>query len=178
MEESKIIAIAQEAADSEARRIAAQSGVQVDPGDLLGAAWEGAVKGVETYDPAKNVKPEDWVKRKAKYSILDYLRKIAPAGNRRGGCPVSKHSIEAIQEDISDDGMRVDITQDHRWQNPTRELEMLDAIEEFGPRTAKIVKMRAENYMMAEIAEEVGLSESRISQIIAVAMRDIGGLIR
>lgn len=177
LREEAMVKICQEASAAEARRITQKTGIHVDAGDLLGAAWEGAVRGLETYDDRKNVRLEYWVKKKARYSILDYLRAIAPAGNRRGDNPIAKHSIEAaIEKGMSDGNARIDLAEDPHSDLDRREVEISDIISMFSDRTAKIVQLRADGFLMREIAAMVGLSESRVSQLLACAQKTIGGL--
>jgi RNA polymerase sigma factor for flagellar operon FliA len=145
--------------------------------DIYSAGLEGLVRGSARYDPSKG-KPRPYIERRIEGSIKDYLRsndhltrhfrsKAKATGVEKWSPPTSL-DIETITgrslRDVIPDGAA----------SPEEAAERRDVVE-LVERATRLLSMRtqmflglyyAEEMTMRQIGEAVGLTESRVCQVI------------
>lgn len=166
--EELVIQCAEIAAKAEAMRINRKIIDRVDWEELLGPAWEGCKQGAESYDPTRKQSKKNWLIAKGRFFILDYLRSLNPAGNRRNSSPLTKHSIDGLVDKLIENGTaHHDPVTDHRETGRTAAIDLADYINFLPKRIGQIVRLRAQGKTMKQVGAEIGLSESRISQLLS-----------
>lgn len=138
--------------------------------DLISIGSMGLIKGVETFNPKKNIKLGTYASRCIENEILMFLRKV------------SKQKVEiSLDEPLNIDGDGNELLLSDVI--PTPEVHALDevlnnekqklmyqAVENLKPREKEIIVMRfglynTKNYTQKEVADILGISQSYISRL-------------
>lgn len=146
--------------------------------EIFSAACEGVIKAQQSFDESLGVDFEWWALRKARSAIVDEVRRRAPLsrgdykrGLRVDDVPAAQipHSVDALNDQLETSGWE--------WLQPsaatTDEIKRADdrdvlrrLIRHLTPRQQYVLyKTDVEDVTYLEIADELGVSESRICQI-------------
>lgn len=132
-----------------------------DTDDLHGYGQLALLKALDEYKPGRSRKIEGYLKCKVRFGILDSLRAVDHC-RRKGGVPRFA-VLEAVPPEIR----QVPAQQD---REVLRE-ETLRAVRRLPARLRSVVLLRyREEKTMAEIGEQLGLSQARVSQLHREAM--------
>jgi RNA polymerase sigma factor (sigma-70 family) len=141
--------------------------------DLVASGWVGAIWAVDRFDPERSCTLETYADRRIRWSMNDYLRSLdrLTRNQRRKVRRGEERSVrvlclEKVREpaDLRMDPERVAALYRH-------DLELLFRRAGLPPRTRRVMEQRAAGETNAEIAEQEGLCESRISQLYTNGMR-------
>lgn len=165
--------------DQVAAHVAFRMRGRVDPGDLVGEGWRGLCHAAIDFDPTRGTLFATYARRRILGTMLDEVRHMdwAPRLMRQRRCVPTLHSL---YETVAEDDRRLEL---HHLL-PGREDDgpaMLAAREEIVaalsvlPRRhrAMLWMYHADGLHMSEIALAYGLSESRVSQMLAEATREL-----
>ncbi|HEY6346342.1 MAG TPA: sigma-70 family RNA polymerase sigma factor [Bryobacteraceae bacterium] len=141
--------------------------------DLVSSGWLGAIRAVDRFDPERSCTLETYADRRIRGSMNDYLRSLdrLTRNQRRKVRRGEERSIRvvALEEMREPADPRLD---------PARgpalcrlDLELLFRRAGLPPRIRRVMEQRAAGETNAEIAQQEGVSESRISQLYANGMR-------
>lgn len=130
--------------------------------DARSIGYMALVKAAQTYDPSKST----WATHatfRIRHAILDELRKIKGRYTRRPNVA----SLETLMTEVAN----FDI------EDPDSDIEISDdryayrILNSLSHREQTIIKFRAIGYTYFQIAQELGISESRVNQIV-IRMRE------
>ena len=164
-------------------------------GDILSAAWVGAIYAVDRFDPARHVRLEAYAKWRIQGAIGDYLRSLDPLSrdhraeiNRSGDEPPITFSIDQPvvthshhNEDLDScnciydprPGPESELLQRDAERSRARTLKLIFSKAQLKPRNASMLRRYIAGEKLKAIAESVGVNESRASQICAQALRKL-----
>jgi RNA polymerase sigma factor (sigma-70 family) len=141
--------------------------------DVVSSGWVGAIRAVDRFDPGRGCTLETFADRRIRGSMTDYLRSLdsLTRNQRRKVRQGEERSIRVLGlEDIREPA-------DLRM-NPARrpalyrhDLELLFRRAGLPPRIRRVMEQRAAGETNAEIAEQEGVCESRISQLYSRGIR-------
>lgn len=156
--EAKVLAIAQKVAWGYAKKI------HVDHGELLGAAWQGAKEAADKWDENKSTSGSwgAFVGWRAQMRIADYLRSLLPSNAKRN--TEMRHHEISLSGNVDEHGNQLDVIRDPRPDHETI-VDLIEFRKVLGQRGEFIVSRRLQGYTLKEIAKELGISESRCSQV-------------
>jgi RNA polymerase sigma factor (sigma-70 family) len=146
---------------------------QVSYEDLVSSGWLGAIQAVDRFDPKHSCALETYADRRIRGAMTDYLRSLdrLTRNQRRKVRQGEERSIRVLcledvrePEDLRMDPDRVGALYRH-------DLELLFRHAGLPPRIRRVMEQRAAGETNAEIAEQEGVGESRISQLYADGMR-------
>jgi RNA polymerase sigma factor (sigma-70 family) len=141
--------------------------------DLVSSGWVGAIHAVDRFDPERSCTLETYADRRIRGSMADYLRSLdrLTRNQRRRVRRGEERSIRVmgLEEVREPADPRMDPT--GGWTLYRHDLDLLFRRAGLPPRTRRVMEQRAAGETNAEIAEQEGVSESRISQLYAKGMR-------
>lgn len=157
--EAKVLAIAKRVSLGYARRI------HVDHQELLGASWEGAKEAADKWDETKSVHISwaAFVGWRAQVRIIDYLRTLLPSSAKRN--QELRNITLSIHGARDEFGEEIDFIV-QRGPSHESEVDTADFRQVLGTRGGIIIGMRLQGYSLKEIAADLGISESRTSQLL------------
>lgn len=150
-----------------ARKWAARTPVPYE--ELESAAWLGAIKAVDKYNPAR-AKLQTFAERKIKGEILDYLRSVDPLSRRHrkevkesGWVPVH---VDPEPLSLIDPDRSIDVVEAmHAVDELTRRAKLTD-------RQALVIeRFYFDGVRPKDIAVELGCHYSRVGQLKAQALK-------
>lgn len=153
--------------------------------DLISAGWIGAIKAVDRFDPARDVRLIDYAKWRIHGEIGDYLRSIDPLSRdhrklvkQDEETRPATFSIDQKLPDYDVEGAH-EVIPDARALSEQRRHEArlcLAAIyrrAHLRPRTSNVLKLYFEGETMKVIGHSIGVNESRVSQMCSRAIRKL-----
>jgi RNA polymerase sigma factor (sigma-70 family) len=139
--------------------------------DLVSSGWVGAILAVDRFDPERSCTLETYADRRIRGSMNDYLRSLdrLTRNQRRKVRRGEERSIRVVGLD----GVRepADPRVDLAGTLYRHDLDLLFRRAALPGRTRRVMERRAAGATNAEIAEQEGVSESRISQLYTLGMR-------
>ena len=166
----------------EARRVVSGSGGLVELDDLVGLAWEGMIRAVETYEPARGVPFEAYARVRVGGHVRDVLRDGDDLSRRDRQTVRSYFDGEVLEERKERRAARLVAQRPRHGDNEidTSEvpgdievegavlsrLEVSELLRELPPVEATVVEYRYLRGMsLSAIGATLALTESRVSQI-------------
>ena len=144
------------------------TGVGVE--DLISIGTIGLIKGINTFNPDKNIKLATYASRCIENEILMYLRKSSQQKNEISiddPLNVDWDGNELLLSDIL--GSEQDTVNHGLEQEVERDL-LLNAVDHLAPREKKIMQLRfglnhTKEHTQKEVADSLGISQSYISRL-------------
>lgn len=154
-------------------------GIPVDPDDLAQEAAIGGLKAIRGFELSRDVRLVTFATRRMWGAILDYARIHNPLGSRAGR-QACRHEIatkvkslsavcflndegDEIPWEPSDGGVNDELLADIDWEDSWRHVS-----SRMSDRLRKVMYMRVfEGKTMKQCAAAIGVTESRVSQILA-----------
>ncbi len=144
-----------------------------DVGEVIGYAWEGVLDARRLYNPDKGASWETYAKFRIRGCIIDNLRKTVNWGGRRQ--KFFMYSLNYVVQNGYVEGPElaefIALLEDdaankrEHLQEINEELEYIMAKAWLSKQERTIVRLAAKGYNLREIGLQLGLTESRISQI-------------
>jgi RNA polymerase sigma factor (sigma-70 family) len=141
--------------------------------DLVSSAWLGAIRAVDRFDPERSCTLETYADRRIRGSMNDYLRSLdrLTRNQRRKVRRGEERSIRVIGLEEVREPADPRLDPAGGWILCRHDLDLLFRRAALPPRTRRVMEQRAAGETNAEIAQQEGVSESRISQLYANGMR-------
>lgn len=146
----------------------------VDIDSLRGAAYEALVRGVDSFQPGRSATVAMWVTQKAWFAMQDELRRqdFLSRADRKAGADVVCVSLDQTVRD-SEYGELTMVDTIAGTADVEAQVILMDELRrlwgQLTERERVIVQGFAAGLSGAEIAEQLGVSESRVSQILTRA---------
>jgi RNA polymerase sigma factor (sigma-70 family) len=141
--------------------------------DLVSSGWLGAILAVDGFDPERSCTLETYADRRIRGSMNDYLRSLdrLTRNQRRKVRRGEERSIRVVGlgEVREPADSRVDPADGPALDR--HDLDLLFRRAALPDRTRRVMERRAAGATNAEIAEQEGVCESRISQLYSRGMR-------
>ena len=141
--------------------------------DLVSSGWLGAIWAVDRFDPERSCTLETYADRRIRGSMNDYLRSLdrltrnqrrkVRRGEERSIRVMGLADVREPADPRKDEGGEAGL---YRY-----DLDLLFRRAALPARTRRVLEQRAAGETNAEIAQQEGVSESRISQLYAKGMR-------
>lgn len=150
-----------------ARKLRARAPAPLADADLVGFGWVGAIDAVQRFDPAAGVELAAYATFRIRGAILDGIRQWMPVGCRR--------RPEYQREHVGGDFLKVNEVPVFD-ACPLAEAEDLEA--RLRPLTrvqAEVLRQRLLGRPLLDVGRDLGLCESRVSQIQSQALEELTG---
>jgi RNA polymerase sigma factor (sigma-70 family) len=161
-----------------ARRIRRGLPAQVDIDDLVAAGHVGLVEAAARFDPSKGVLFRTFAGYRIHGAIVDSLRDHDPL-SRKERAAARASGEPAYDEQLRDVHLRTaaSVSPDHDERITSDQQQALLAtwVGELPPRSRFVLERCASGALHAEIATDLGIGESRVSQIAASAIKQLQG---
>lgn len=137
--------------------------LHLDIETLVAAGNLGYSQALQRFNPERGIKLKTFAEYRIKGAVLDEVRKMI--GDERAKTPRPTQVL--FDFEITDSNNSID--------NIESQMAINQMIENFNfeERELKVLKMKVEGYSVEEIASELGLSNSRASQLVALVKRVI-----
>jgi len=163
-------------ARSIARKFYRKVNHRVDRADILGAAYEGLIKGCRDFDPLKGVKPSTFLHAVIQNEILGLFGKPSMLGRNPSRARIV--SLEDRTSLSSEDAPTILETLQAPEEKPlfTPQLQEIASewLQSLPPMHAKIINLRLlERKSCGDIAKELGTTRQAVNQIEQRALQDL-----
>lgn len=137
--------------------------LHLDIETLIAAGNLGYSQALQRFDPDRGAKLKTFAEHRIRGAVLDEVRKMIGDERVKNKRP---------QQVVFDFDM---IDTNNSIENVESQMAINQMIENFNfePREMLVLKMKAEGYTIDEIAKELGLSNSRASQLVALVKKVI-----
>lgn len=137
--------------------------LHLDIETLIAAGNLGYSQALQRYNPDKGAKLKTYAEHRIRGAVLDEVRKMIGDERLKNPRPTqvvfdfdlidTKNTVENLESEL--------------------DIQQMFANFNFKPREMKVLQMKAEGYTISEIAKELGLKNSRASQLVALVKKVI-----